>query len=80
MRVDIHGMPHTPQTPAFSGQERRRNPRLRELVDEMLASIRVAANKDFWTTEERARCQDDMARIMASVRDHAVELGAPTKS
>ncbi|MEO7522132.1 MAG: hypothetical protein ABIW79_09975 [Gemmatimonas sp.] len=74
-------MPHTPQSPSFSGSERRRNPRLRELVDEMLASIRVAANKDLWTTEERARCQDDMQRIMASVRQHAVETGrAPTEA
>ena len=28
------------------GPERRRNPRLRELVDKMLASIRAAANAD----------------------------------
>lgn len=66
-------MPDTPQRPSFSGPERRRNPRLRELVDEMMASIRVAANKDFWTPEERARCQDDMERIMSAVRAHAVE-------
>ena len=61
--------------PAFGGLERRRNPRLRELVDEMLASIRAAANKDLWTPEERAQYQADMARIMESVRDHAVDSG-----
>ncbi len=55
-----------------SGTERRQNPRLRELVDEMLASIRAAANVDLWTTEERARCEADMARIMATVRTHAL--------
>ena len=80
MRADIHGMADTPQTPAFSGNERRRNPRLRELVDEMLVSIRFAANKELWTTEERARCQDDMARIMASVREHAVETATGSRA
>ena len=61
-----------PNTPP-NGSERRRNPRLRELVDEMMASIRAAANVDLWTPEERDRCQTDMARIMESVRAHAVE-------
>ena len=55
------------------GLERRNNPRLRELVDEMLASIRAAANIDLWTDEERARYQADMARIMESVREHAID-------
>jgi hypothetical protein len=55
-----------------NGSERRRNPRLRELVDEMMASIRAAANVDLWTPDERIRCESDMARIMESVREHAV--------
>ena len=55
------------------GLERRNNPRLRELVDEMLASIRAAANVDLWTDQERARYQADMARIMESVREHAID-------
>jgi hypothetical protein len=55
------------------GVERRKNPRLRELVDEMLASIRAAHKVDLWTDEERARYQADMARIMASVREHAID-------
>lgn len=59
------------------GRERRSNPRLRELVDEMLASIRVAANVDLWTADERARYQADMARIMESVREHAIDHSAP---
>lgn len=54
------------------GPERRHNPRLRELVDEMLASIRAAANVDLWTAEERERYEADMARIMKTVRTHAV--------
>jgi hypothetical protein len=53
--------------------ERRHNPRLRELVDEMLASIRAAANVELWTPEERDRCETDMARIMQTVRTHAVD-------
>jgi hypothetical protein len=57
------------------GIERRANPRLRELVDEMMASIRAAANVDLWTPEERARYEADMARIMANVRDQALERG-----
>lgn len=54
------------------GPERRQNPRLRELVDEMLASIRAAARVDLWTPQERAACESEMARIMHSVREHAV--------
>ncbi len=75
-QVDIAGM--TPAFPSHSpsgydGRDRRQNPRLRELVDEMLASIRVAANQDFWTPDERERCEADMTRIMASVRARALE-------
>ncbi len=63
------------ETTEPSGRERRANARLRELVDEMMASIRAAANVDLWTAEERARYEADMARIMASVRDQALEGG-----
>ncbi len=56
--------------------ERRQNPRLRELVDEMLASIRAAANVELWSAEERDRYEADMARIMKAVRTHAVS-GVP---
>ncbi|MCC6243622.1 MAG: hypothetical protein IT353_12330 [Gemmatimonadaceae bacterium] len=55
-----------------NGAERRMNPRLRELVDEMLASIRAAHKVDLWTDEERTKYQEDMARIMASVREQAI--------
>ena len=58
-----------------NGIDRRRNPRLRELVDEMMASIRAAANSDLWSPEERAHYEADMARIMDSVRAQA--LGGP---
>ena len=57
----------------YGGSYRRSNPRLRELVDEMLASIRAASNVDLWTNDDRARYQADMARIMESVREHAID-------
>lgn len=62
-------------TASAHGVDRRRNPRLRELVDEMMASIRAAANAELWSPEERARYEADMARIMDSVRSQA--LGGP---
>ncbi len=52
--------------------ERRRNPRLRELIDEMLASIRAAASVELWTPEERTRYEVDMMRIMSTVRTQAL--------
>ena len=61
------------------GPERRNNPRLRELVDEMLASIRAAANVGLWTAEERDSYEADMARIMKTVRTHAVGGGTRTQ-
>jgi hypothetical protein len=60
---------------ALNGAERRRNPRLRELVDEMLASIRAAASSELWSADEREAYEADMARIMDSVRQQA--LGGP---
>lgn len=61
------------------GPERRQNPRLRELVEEMLASIRAAANVELWTPEERGRCEADMVRIMQTVRTHAVKGETPAQ-
>ncbi len=58
-----------------AGRDRRSNVRLRELVDEMMASIRAAANMDLWTPEERASYEADMARIMSTVRDQALDRG-----
>ncbi len=65
------------ETPAGAApaRERRNNPRLRELVDEMMATIRAAANVDLWTDAERAACEADMARIMSTVRDQALDRG-----
>lgn len=68
-------MPHSPSHNTHTGPERRSNPRLRELVDEMLASIRAAANVDLWSAEERERYEQDMARIMENVRSQAFSGG-----
>jgi len=59
-------------TPKAAGSERRRNHALRELIDEMMASIRTAANRDLWTPEERAQYERELAGIMARVRGEAV--------
>lgn len=67
---DISGM-NQPSKSAKS-DERRRNPHLREMVDELLATIRVAANRDLWSTDERAQCEADMARIMDNIRQQAL--------
>jgi hypothetical protein len=51
--------------------ERRKNQRLRELVDEMLASIREAAGRELWTDAERAQYEVELEGIMARVRRQA---------
>jgi hypothetical protein len=56
-------------------RERRRNGALRQLVDEMMATIRTAAGRDLWTPEERAQCEAELAQIMARVRAGAISGG-----
>ena len=63
--------------PSDAAPERRRNHALRSLVDEMLASIRGAANRDLWTPEERAQYERELAVIMARVRSQTMPTGAP---
>lgn len=60
------------QPPDGTTRERRRNAALRNLVDEMLSSIRVAANRELWTEEERKQYEQELAQIMARVRSEAV--------
>jgi hypothetical protein len=62
-----------------NGPDRRQNPRLRELIDEMLASVRAASNVELWTPEERARYEADMTRIMDTVRAQALR-GATSRA
>jgi len=75
LRRNITGMSNALTSSHRDGPERRSNPRLRELVDEMLASIRAAANVELWTPGERDRYEADMTRIMSTVRIHAVNGG-----
>lgn len=63
-----------------AADDRRRNTRLRELVDEMMASIRAAANVDLWTPDERARYEADLARIMDTVRQQALDGGTSPRA
>ena len=66
--------------PARSHDERRTNHALRELVDEMMASIRAAAHHELWTPEERAQYERELSTIMARVRTEALkgpEASAP---
>lgn len=41
----------------------------------MLATIRAAHHVDLWTPQERASCEAEMARIMGTVREHALARG-----
>jgi hypothetical protein len=64
-------------TPA-AGVDRRKNPALRELIDEMLASIRSATNNELWTPDERTQYERELGEIMARVRSEAVRRPHPS--
>jgi hypothetical protein len=73
-------MTHPEQPTSATSADRRNNTRLRELVDEMMASIRAAANVELWSPEERARYEADLARIMDNVRQQAMARGGAPRS
>jgi hypothetical protein len=55
-------------------EERRARPEFRALIDEMLLQLRAASGQSgVWTPESRARAEADLARIMDSVRQQAVD-------
>lgn len=58
-------------TPDAAQPERRVHDALRTLVDEMLIQIRDMAQRDLWTSDERARAELDLERVMAQVRREA---------
>ncbi len=58
------------------GNERRSNAALRELIDEMLASIRAATSRELWSTDERAQYERELGEIMTRVRAEAVKRAA----
>ena len=60
--------------------ERRKNPALRELIDEMLASIRSATNNELWTPDERTQYERELGEIMARVRSEAVRRPSPARA
>ena len=60
---------------SVAGKERRRHVHLRELIDEMMASLRAAANRDLFTADERADAESQLAAIMARVHAEAVTVG-----
>ena len=66
-----------PDTGGSSSQaERRVNPLLRLLVDEMMAQVRqLSLHVGPWTAGERAQAEEALARIMSRVRDEAMRPG-----
>lgn len=54
--------------------DRRSNPELRRLIEEMLERVRqMNRNVGLWTPEERARAEADLESVMARVRRLAAE-------
>ena len=67
------------QSPPNSGddsepppRERRQNVALRQLIDDMMTSIRTATQGNLWTAEERTQYERQLAMIMIRVRSAAV--------
>jgi hypothetical protein len=67
------------QSPPNSGndsepppRERRQNVALRQLIDDMMTSIRTATQGNLWTAEERTQYERELAMIMTRVRSAAV--------
>lgn len=53
-------------------EERRRNPLLRMLIDEMLEQVReINRHATAWTPEERQQAEAQLQRIMEQVRGAA---------
>lgn len=72
---------------SHSPGERRRNPVLRALIDELLARVReLNRNASTWSPEERQRAEDELNVVLARVRERATEdatagePGAPHRS
>ena len=66
--------------PAAAGRERRRHHHLRDLIDEMMASLRAAANRDLFSPEERMDAEKQLAAIMARVQAEAVKVSGEKKA
>ena len=68
------GQPTDRTHASASAHERRRHHHLRDLVDEMMASIRAAANHDIFSAGERAEAEAQLERIMARVHAEALSV------
>jgi hypothetical protein len=68
------GQPTDRTHASASAHERRRHHHLRDLVDEMMASIRAAANHDIFAPGERAEAEAQLERIMARVHAEALSV------
>ena len=66
-------------SPVAAGRERRRHHHLRDLIDEMLASLRAAANRDLFTPQERADAETQLAAIMERVHAEAIKVTAKSE-
>jgi hypothetical protein len=78
---DRPSSPNSGDAPADKpASERRQNLALRELIDEMLVSIRSATQGSLWTSEERTQYERELAMIMARVRTSAVSPSADERS
>ena len=56
--------------------ERRKNPILRALINEMLERVReLNRNATHWTPEERQRAEEELNVILARVRGAATDEG-----
>jgi hypothetical protein len=51
---------------------RRTQAAFRAMIDEMLSQLRAASSNQIWTPESRASAEEDLARIMESVRREAI--------
>ena len=63
---------------ARASGERRRNPVLRALIDEMLQRVReLNRNATTWTPEERTRGEEELSVVLARVRGAAMSGEGP---
>jgi hypothetical protein len=66
--------PGTSSQSSAASHDRRSNPELRRLIEEMLERVRQMNRKvGTWSAEERARAEADLESIMARVRRLAAE-------
>jgi hypothetical protein len=64
--------PNSGNDPEPPPRERRQNVALRQLIDDMMTSIRSATQGNLWTAEERTQYERELAMIMTRVRSAAV--------